>query len=186
VDLQLVGRDMFGGRLGFGFPDHGLEFGVAALHANMQQQINGGPREAYPVTDDATLANAFAKYDRGPFALRAEYFQAFTQTTDLVSAYAEASYRLGRRWQVAGLYERASLRPEPGTLFSYLPEQLKRHEAFGAALNLWATPDVVFKLNGYSVTGNLSAPSENVAVDALTGRLDDHTLVLVLGAQFSF
>jgi hypothetical protein len=186
IDLQLVGRNMFGGRVGLGLPDHGLEFGAAALHADMEQRVNGGPREPYPVTEQATLANAYAKYERGPFALKAEYFQAFTETTDLVSGYAEASYRLGRHWQVAGLYERASLRPNPGTLYASLPDQLKRHEAFGAALNFWATSEVVFKLNGYSVNGNQSARSANAALDALTGKLDDHTLVLVVGAQFSF
>jgi hypothetical protein len=56
----------------------------------------------------------------------------------------------------------------------------------GLGLNLWATPDVVFKVNGYSVHGNLAARPANPAVDAAMGRLDDSTLVLVVGAQFSF
>jgi hypothetical protein len=186
VQLQLVGRDMLGGRLGLGLPDHGLEFGVAAMHATIQQQINGGPREPYPVTDKSTLANAYLKYARGPFALQAEFFKAFTDTTDLDSGYVEASYRLGRHWQLAALYEHSSLKPESGTLYASLPEQLKYDKTFGAALNFWVTSDVVFKLNGYSVKGNESARTDTAALDALTGRLDDHTLVLVLGAQFSF
>jgi hypothetical protein len=44
-------------------------------------------------------------YERGPFTLRAEYFHAFADTVDLSSGYVEASYRLGRHWQVAGLYD---------------------------------------------------------------------------------
>lgn len=186
VDLQLVGRDVIGGRLSLGLPERGLELGAAAMHAQMEQRIDGGPRESYPVTEGATLANGFVKYDRGSFGVKAEYFHAFTDTTDLVSAYVEASYRLDRRWQVAGLYERASLRPKAGTQYATLPEQLKRHEAIGAGLNYWVSPEVVFKLNGYRVDGNQSARSETAALDALMGRLDEHTTVLILGAQFSF
>ena len=125
-------------------------------------------------------------YERGPFTLRAEYFRAFADTVDLISGYVEASCRLGRHWQVAGLYERGKLDPEPGTYYAALPEQIKRHEAFGLALNFWATPEVVFKLNGYSVDGNQSARSANAGIDAALGRLDDTTVVLILGAQFSF
>jgi len=185
-ELQLIGRDMFGGRIELGSPTHGLRLGFSALHARVEQSVNGGPREPYPAADQATLANAFLQYERGPFTLRSEYFHAFADTVDLTSGYAEASYKLGRHWQVAGVYDRGRLSPEAGTFYASLPDQLKRHESFGLALNFWATPDVVFKVNGYSVHGNQSARSANPGVDAALGRLDDSTLVLVLGAQFSF
>ena len=118
--------------------------------------------------------------------LRRDESLPVAHVVDELRAQALATKILRRHWQLAGLYERASLRPDAGTLYASLPDQLKRHEALGAALNFWATSDVVFKLNGYSVNGNQSARSANAALDALTGKLDDHTLVLVVGAQFSF
>ncbi len=185
-ELQLIGRDVFGGRVGIASPKRGLQVGVSALHAQVEQSVNGGPRAPYPASDAAELANAYLMYERGPFTLRVEYFHAFADTVDLSSGYAEASYRLGRHWQVAGLYERGKLDTQPGTYYAALPDQIKRHDALGLALNFWVTPEVVFKLNGYSVDGNQSARSANAGVDAALGRLDDSTLALVLGAQFSF
>lgn len=185
-ELQLIGRNMVGGRVGVASTANGLQAGASALHVHLQQSIDGGPRQPYPPSDQATLANAYLRYDRGPFRLQAEYFHAFADTVDLWSGYAEASYKLGRHWQVAGTYDRGQLEPEAGSLYASLPDQLKRHESFGLAVNYWASPDVVFKLNGYTVSGNQSARSANAGVDALLGRLDDSTYVVVLGTQFSF
>lgn len=185
-ELQLIGRDMLGGRLGVASPAHGVQLGASALHVHPQQSVDGGPREPYPPAENATLANVYLQYERGPFKLQAEYFHAFAETVDLTSGYAEASYKLSRHWQVAATYDRGRLEPEPGTFYAALPDPLKRHDSFGLALNFWASPDVVFKLNGYSVSGNQSARSANPGVDAALGRLDDSTLVLVLGTQFSF
>jgi len=184
-DLALIGRNMFGGRLGVSSPVKGLQLGASALHAHIEQSVDGGSREPYPPTDQATLANAYLRYDRGPFRVQAEYFHAFADTVDLWSGYLEASYKVGRHWQLAGTYDRGRLDPEPGSLYASLPDQLMRHESLGLALNFWPSPDVVFKLNGYSVKGNQAARSGN-ALDAVLGRLDDSTYVLVLGTQFSF
>ncbi len=184
-DLALIGRDMFGGRVGIASPAKGLQLGASALHAHIQQSVDGGPREPYPPTAQATLVNAYLRYDRGPFRLQAEYFYGFADTLDLWSGYAEASCKVGRHWQVAGTYDRGRLDPKPGTLYSSLPDTVKRHESFGLALNFWASPDVVFKLNGYAVRGNQAARSGNT-LDLILGRLDDTTGVLVLGTQFSF
>jgi hypothetical protein len=186
VDLQLIGRPMVGGRLGVGSPSHGLKLGMAAMHADMEQSVNGGPRGPYPVSEAADLVNAYLQWERGPFTLRSEFFKAFADAADLRSVYVEASYKLTRHLQVAGLYEYTHLDPDRGGMFAALPEQLKKHESVGLGLNLWATPDVVFKVNGYSVHGNLAAQSANTAIDAAMGLLDDSTLVLVVGAQFSF
>ncbi|MFN8095716.1 MAG: hypothetical protein U0599_26450 [Vicinamibacteria bacterium] len=184
-DLDLIGRGMFGGRLGISSPAKGLQLGVSALHADIYQSVNGGPRETYPVTEEATLANAYARYDRGPFRVQAEYFYAFADSVALWSGYVEASYRIGRHWQLAGTYDRGQLNPDAGSLYATLPDQLKRHESVGLALNFWASPDVAFKLNGYSVHGNQAARSDDI-LDTVLGRLDDSTYVLVLGTQFSF
>jgi hypothetical protein len=186
VDLQLIGRPMVGGRLGVGSPSHGLKLGVAAMHADMEQSVNGGPRGPYPVSEAADLTNAYLQWERGPFTLRSEFFKAFADTARLWSTYVEASYKLTRHVQVAGLYEHTQLDPDPGSLYASLPDQMKRHESVGLGLNLWATPDVVFKVDGYSVHGNLAGRPANPVVDAAMGLLDDSTLVLVVGAQFSF
>lgn len=184
--LQLIGRDMVGGRLGVASPARGLQLGVSALRCHVEQRLDGGVREPFLPAHDASLVNTYLQYERGPFTLRGEYFRAFADTVEIGSGYAEASYKLGSHWQVAGLYERSSLVPDAGSFYSTLPEPLLRHEAFGLALNYWATADVVFKLNGYRVNGNQGARSDNPGVDAALGRLDDSTQVLVLGAQFSF
>jgi hypothetical protein len=186
VDVQLIGRPMIGGRLGLGSPSHGFKVGVAAMHADIEQSVNGGPRGPYPVSEAADLVNAYLQWEHGPLTVRSELFEAFADTATLRSTYAEASYKLTRHLQVAGLYERTTLDPDPGSLYASLPDQLKEHESVGLGLNLWATPDVVFKVNGYSVHGNLAARPANPAVDAAMGRLDDSTLVLVVGAQFAF
>lgn len=185
-DLQLIGRDMLGGRVGVASPEHGLQLGVSALHNRVQQSVDGGPREPYGPAREATLANGYLRYDRGPLRLQAEYFYAFADTVDLWSAYVEASYRIGRHWQVAGTWDRGQLEPDATSIYASLPDSMKRSETFGLALNFWASPDVAFKLNGYSVSGNQAARPADPVLDALFGRLDDSTLVVVLGTQFSF
>jgi hypothetical protein len=186
VNVQFIGRDMFGGRVGVASPTHGLQFGGSALHFHLTQSVEGGPREATPFTDAAELANAYLRYDRGAFTLRAEYFHAFADTVSFDSAYVEASYKLTAHWQVAGSYDRARLDPKSTSSYATLPEQMKHHDSFGLALNFWASPEVVFKLNGYAIDGNQSARSADAGIDAVLGRLDESTFVLVFGAQFSF
>ena len=67
-----------------------------------------------------------------------------------------------------------------------MPDQLNNHESVAAALNFWVTPEMVFKLNGYHIKGNLSAAPKNVILAAALGQLDETTNVLVFGVQFSF
>ncbi len=184
--LQLIGREMFGGRLGVASSSHGLQVGVSALHFSLYQSVDGGARQPSVFADTATLGNAYLQYERGPFMLRSEYFRAFADTVHLDSAYVEASYKIGRHWQVAGSYDRARLDPEPGSVYALLPEQMKHHDSFGLALNFWASPEVVFKLNGYHIDGNQSARTPNAEIDAALGRLDETTNVVVFGVQFSF
>jgi hypothetical protein len=184
--VQIYGRNLVGGRVGLGSPARGLQFGAAATYSDIEVSANGGPREPWSLTQHATLTNAYLEYERGPFTLRSELFKAFGDQADLTSGYVEASYKLTRHWQLAGLYDRSSFKPEPTSIYAGLPEQMNRHESIGLALDFWVSPEMVFKLNGYHVKGNLSARPTDVILAAALGRLDEDTNVAVFGVQFSF
>jgi hypothetical protein len=67
-----------------------------------------------------------------------------------------------------------------------VPAPLTRHESIGLALNFWAGPNLVLKLNGYSIDGNVIARPTGAGLRAALGTIDESTTAVVIGAQFSF
>jgi hypothetical protein len=67
-----------------------------------------------------------------------------------------------------------------------VPGPLRRHESIGLALNYWVSPNLVLKLNGYAIDGNLIARPTAAGLRAFLGTLDESTTAVIVGAQFSF
>lgn len=185
LQSQIVGREMIGGRLLLAAPEKGFDVGGTVFYANdVRQRIEDGPLQPYTVTENATWVNLRAQYQKNAFAVRGEWFGALARDADVKSFYAEASYKLGKHWQLAAQYENSDIELAPGT--DSIPEQLARHESFGLALNYWVSPEFVLKLNGYQVDGNMIARPTAAGLRAVLGTIEDSTSVVVVGAQFSF
>jgi hypothetical protein len=184
-ELQLSGRQMIGGRLLVASPMRGLDFGGTVIYTgDVKVRLPGGERVAYYASDDATLVNARVQYQRGPFAARGEWFGVLARDANVKSWYVEASYKITRHLQAALQYERMDLDLLPGE--DSVPPPLQYSRSYGAALNWWLGPDVVVKVNGYHLDGNLVARPDLAVVDYLQGTLDESTNVFVAGLQFSF
>ena len=178
---QFAGKDMVGGRLLLVSTEFGVDFGGSIIHL-------GGvvlPEDSVLPEGSANLYNLRAQYQKGPFAVRAEFFKLAAQTQGDVDAfYSEASYRFLGKLQLAAQYEHIEIRIPVSTLT--VPDAITQHTSFGLALNFWLSPEVVVKANGYTVHKNLAARPENFTLAALLGTIDKTTGALVLGAQFSF
>ncbi|MGE0455024.1 MAG: hypothetical protein AB7O37_09035 [Vicinamibacteria bacterium] len=182
---QIVGREMIGGRLLLAAPEKGLDAGGTVFYANdVRQRIEDGPLQPYSVTENATWVNLRAQYQKNAFAARGEWFGALARDADVKSFYAEASYKLGKHWQLAAQYESSDIELAPGS--DDVPEALTHHESFGLALNYWVSPEFVLKLNGYNVDGNMIARPAAAGLRAVLGTIEGTTNVVVVGAQFSF
>jgi len=178
---QLVGREMLGGRLLLASPDKGIDFGGTLIHMGELAD----PAVGFLSFGGSNLYNLRAQYQKGPLAVRGEFFKASTESGEgTESYYAEASYRFLKKWQLAAQYEHSELLLSDGD--DSIPATLRRHESIGLALNFWVSPEFVLKLNGYSVDGNMIARPESSGLAAVLGTIEEKTGVLLLGAQFSF
>lgn len=185
LESQLVGRKMVGGRVLLASPAKGFDIGGTVFHADeIKQTIDGGELLPYSVTEKATFVNARVQYQKDAVAARAEFFEAFARGADVRGFYVEASYKLGRHWQLAAQYEKSDILLNAGD--ESVPEPIRNHESIGLALNFWVSPEFVIKLNGYSVDGNMIARPDLAGLRAALGTIDGSTGVVVLGAQFSF
>jgi hypothetical protein len=185
LDSQLVGQGMIGGRVLLASPAKGFDVGGTVFHAqHIKQSIEGGELVPYSVTDGATFVNARAQYQRKGFAARGEWFGALARDADVKSFYFEASQKLGGHWQVAAQYENSKI--ELPDSDQSIPEALRHHESFGLALNYWVSPNLVLKLNGYAIDGNMIAQPLFAGLKAAIGTIDESTAAVVVGAQFSF
>jgi hypothetical protein len=183
-ETQLVGSEMIGARLLVASPIHGLDAGGSVFYIGKLEQQTDQGRKPYVTGEDATFVNGRVQYQRGGFAARGEYFNVFTQYADVRSYYVEVSQRFLKHLQLAAQYENSGIELLPGD--NSLPPPMKVHESFGLALNFWITPDLVVKLNGYHVEGNMLNRPMGAIVSYLQGTLESETNVLVLGTQFSF
>ncbi len=185
LPAQVVASNLVGGRALLAAPDKGLDFGGSVFYSpKVQQRIDDGPRVPYSVTDTATFVNLRAQYQKDRVGARAEWFAALTRSADVKSFYVEASYKLDRHWQLAAQYENSDIVLLPGD--ESVPEPLRRHESVGLALNYWVSPELVLKLNGYRVDGNMIAQPLGAGLRAAMGTIEEPTNVVVVGAQFSF
>lgn len=185
IDSQLVGREMVGGRLLLAAPSKGIDVGGTVFHAGeIKQRIGDGELGPYSVTESATFVNARVQYQKGSFAARAEFFEAFARDADVRDFYVEGSYKLGPHWQLAAQYEKGDILLNPGD--ESVPAPIREHESFGLALNYWVSPEFVLKLNAYAIDGNMIARPTAAGLRAALGTIEGSTQVVVLGAQFSF
>jgi hypothetical protein len=185
VEAQLHGRKMAGARLLLSSPARGFDVGGSVIRiGDLKQRAADGRRVPFPTGPDGTLVNGRVQFQRGRFAARAEFFEAFTDAADVPSFYVEASRKLGRRVEIAAQYEKTDLQLLPGD--NSVPPPLRRHESFGAGASFWPTRELVLKLNAYRVLGNLLNRPQDSIVKYLTGTLDTTSTVVVLGAQFAF
>jgi hypothetical protein len=183
-EAELVGSEMIGGRLLLASPIHGLDVGGSVFYIGKLEQQTSQGRKPYVTGPDATFVNGRLQYQRGGFTARSEYFKVYTDKADVTSYYVEVSQKLFKHFQIAAQYENSDIALLPGD--NTLPPPLQVHESYGLALNFWITPNLVVKLNGYHVEGNMLNRPMGAIVSFLKGTLESETNVLVLGTQFSF
>lgn len=105
--------------------------------------------------------------------------------------YLELAYKITDQWELAVRGEDWDVE-FPNTDLSLLPAivpQLMEHQDLAFGVSYWFTPGFVLRLNVHQTEGNrfafLETPQQ-VQEALVTGRLDDETELIVLGAQFSF
>ena len=188
VSVTTRGRDVFGGGLLLRMPVKGLELGISAYSMRLYGGLTGGPMERLTDANGATpRENAFAgsvEYVTDKVSLRAEAI--FTNGIEKdQAAYVEAAYKVTPHWQLAGTYQYLNLK-EPPPINPSLAS-LQKSGTWGAALNFWLNPQLVFKLDYYYVSDNRAArPAADAINLALAGQLEKKTNVFVGGVNFSF
>jgi hypothetical protein len=168
-------NDMLGGRIVLQTPVAGLSFGASGYTG----KESGSTRR--------TGFGVQGEYLNGDWSIRSEYGHE-TVEDDLRASgfYAEAAYRIGRRWQAAVQYGRftSDVLPVPDPQ----PASLLDHEEFAGSLNYWWNRSFVMKLSWHHVVGNrFAGPAfEDLAATVASGSLNDTTNLVAFGAQFTF
>jgi len=179
VSTLSEGRDFFGGGVIVRPPIEGLELGVSAYSLKVWTSVAGSPM-VLTSDDRVNVYAGSGEYLTERTSLRAEGMRV-TGSSKFDAFFVEAAYKLTEHWQVAATFDWRD-RDEPPAIV----EQLGDHRSVGGAVNYWASPDVVFKLNYYHVTGNRLARPADAVTPALAGTLEDTTEVVIFGTQFSF
>jgi hypothetical protein len=169
-------RDVVGGRLTAGPPGDRLEFGVSAYTAK-EPGSRAIRHAAFGVS---------TQYQTDAFEARLEAVR-LNQSGELRNNayYVETSYRLTPHWQIAARYDRLDTDVEGIPV----PSALLRHIEASLGINYWLGSNFVLKLSVHDVKGNRFArPDELEALLAVlaSGQLDNHTRVVLFGAQFAF
>jgi hypothetical protein len=172
--------NLVGGRFTVFTPVEGLKMGASA-YSGVSEELED---------ERDTAWGAHAEFAKGQWTLRSEFLHR--QDGDELKAdgfYVEASRRLGRHWQVAGLYDR--LDTELPELEFEPPASLLEHDEWAVGLNYWFAGNFVLKASYHVVKGNrLAGPGEEAdeELDELIeeGALGGRTKMFRFGAQFSF
>jgi hypothetical protein len=179
VRLDPEGRNLVGGRLMFGNPASGLNFGASATSSTLYYSIGGG--SYLKVSDKRTKTYAGqAEYTDERLLLRGEYWYMDNPMGEINNGFAEAAYKFTSHWQAAVDYDWVHF------AFYSVDEALNRHKAFGAGLAYWVYQGLVFKINHYWVKGNNLAKPPSSSESRVLGTLKEKTNVLVFGMQCSF
>jgi hypothetical protein len=187
VPVTTRGRDVFGGGLLLRMPVKGLELGVSAYSMKLYGSVAGGEMQRLKdANGDTPRENAFAgsvEYLTDKVSLRSEAI--FTHGIGKnQAAYLEAAYKITSHWQIAGTYQYLNLKEPPPDLPSLA--SLQKGTSWGAALNFWLNPQLVFKLDYYYVIDNREARPADAVNLALAGQLEKKTNVFIGGVNFSF
>ena len=168
-------RDMLGARAVVQTPLRGLTFGGSGY---IGHEIGSARRHGL---------GAQVEYLDGPWSLRSEFVHETVQDDEKADGfYAEAAYRLGAHWQLAGQY--GHFKAEfAGPAVVDAPSLLE-HEEWVAGLNYWWSPSFVMKASYHHVDGNRFAvpPLDTLAEAAAAGTLEPRTSAFLAGVQFSF
>ena len=179
VPVAATGKDVIGGGFLLRTPIEGLKIAASAYTMRLWGSVAGAPLEK--LSDDRQKAYAGAiEYVTDKISLRSEaLFTRGYEKDD--AAYVEAAYKITPHFQLAGTFEYLHLK-EPASPV----ETLDKHRALGAALNYWASSNVVFKLDYYHVKYNRAARPADAVNRALAGTLPETTDVVIGGVQFAF
>ncbi len=179
IHVSPEGREFVGVHLLFQTPIPGFNFGVNACSMNMYIQFPEGPKMRSGDRRTVFYVGQ-AEYKTDRIQVRTEVASFDDPNTKIHNGYAEAAYKITSHWQVAADYDWAKF-----TVLS-TSGNVNKHNAVGAALDYWVSPDMVFKLNHYWVEGNGLCKPSNAAQSSGLGSPQKNTKVWVLGMQFAF
>ncbi len=185
VQSDTQARDFVGGGTILSLPAKGLKVSLQAFSMRMFGGVQGQPLTAVkdPRTNEAERTTAFAgslEYVTEHISLRAEGMTV-RKPNDFNVGYVEVAYKFDAHWQLAVQYDFLDHIYPPAIV-----DQLREHKAASVGLNFWVKPNLVWKLSYSHVVGNYLARSADALNDAVAGKLDETTDVLIAGAQFSF
>jgi hypothetical protein len=161
---ELGVKNVIGGRAVFETPIDGLSFGASAYR---------GTIDAAETRVHHRAAGAQIEYVNDRLSLRTEWTDNATGASGEHAGYVEAAWRFTPRWQVAGRLDGVQENRDRTTD--------GRHNEASIGVNYWFTRQFVVKLSGHHIDGTHFAQP-----DAVTGRLENQTHLLMFGAQFSF
>jgi hypothetical protein len=161
---QLDVKNVIGGRAVLETPIDGLSFGASAYRGTM----NGLETRVHHQAAGAQL-----EYLTDRLSLRTEWTENVTGASGEHAGYVEAAWHFTKHWQVAGRFD--------GVQEKHDRTIDGRHNEASVGVNYWFTRRFVVKLSGHHIDGTHFAQP-----DAVTGRLQGDTRLLMFGAQFSF
>ena len=186
LSLGFTIKNTVGGRVIVSTPIDGLSFGGSAYTGHEELGLGVGS----PETRDTYLGHVEFVNDR--WTVRSEWGRLENRTQFIErGGYGELAYKVTDHWQLAARGEKWDLE-FPGTNLSKLPSilpQLMEHRDAALGLNYWFSPSFVVRLEVHQVKGNRFAfvdTADAVAEALTTGQLDEHSRLVVFGAQFSF
>ncbi|MGC4118652.1 MAG: response regulator [Myxococcales bacterium] len=136
---------------------------------------------------NVVVGGAGAELFRERLSARLESFVVHKSNDDLsVGAYVELAYHVLTPLQLAARAEiaRVTLKDQDTSLPG--GASLLEHAEAALGINYWFSPQLVLKLSFHYVDGNLFSQPTDLFGALASGTLDRQTLVMNLGAQFSF
>lgn len=179
-------RDVIGGRLQASTPVKGLLIGASAYRAKDDFITSTNHYEV-----NRTVIIGSAEYAHGPFVARAEWGRGDSENLHVhEGGYAEASYLVTPKWQLAARYDTLDFTPIafPNSFLGTL-SQLKDHEDIAVGVNYWLTSNFVIRANYHMTEGNRFQHPDTLRqlqTAIAAGQLDSKSSALIVGAQFSF
>ncbi len=179
IPITAQGRKVLGGGLLVRPPVDGLKIGVSAYTMRLYGSAAGAPMTLLSEEREKAYAGSI-EYLKDKVSLRSEVLLTRGYEVD-DTGYVEAAYKITPHWQVAGTYEYLKFKKPSAPV-----ETLDKHRAWGAGLNYWYNPHVVFKLDYYRVKYTRAARPADAVNRALAGTIQPDTDVVIGGIQFAF
>ncbi|MFC1849708.1 hypothetical protein ACFL27_05810 [candidate division CSSED10-310 bacterium] len=189
--LSWSARDLTGGRINVKTPVEGLELGYSAFSGRVDFELEAyGTTFRKPGQDRYQFNGISFEYLSPRWWVRSEYLKNEEETNiSFFTGYVEAAFFMTKHWQIAARheFEYEEYNVDEDITSDY--ETFNRHLDTSLGLNYWFNQNFVIKSSLHFVEGNRFANPdklEDFVDDLLDDDFEENTVLVIIGAQFSF